>query len=156
MTSPAAMATPTRDATNTASRFAPRARRCDPVGRGGSGSVIPRHAHASITAPRTRGRTAGHRSGSGLDAEPARRARTLASGPQPAKPLHEHRIGLESLRSIDQRVERLVVARGRHVELLAHGLLFGTRVLPPLTLELEDLQIAIRQPAAGFGVVQRV
>ena len=53
---------------------------------------------------------------------------------------------------VDQGVEHLVVAGGRHVEQLADGLLLGAGVLPPLALEGQDLAVARRQLR---GVVRR-
>jgi hypothetical protein len=90
--------------------------------------------------------------GAGLEAQPPRRAGALARGAQPAQPLDEHRVELQRRRPVDQRVEHLVVAGGRHVEKVADGLLLGSGVLPPLPLEREDLLVALRQPPAGRGV----
>ena len=57
----------------------------------------------------------------------------------------------EGGRGVDEGVEQLVVARGREVEELAHGLLLGAGVLPPLALEGEDLGVAAAQPVAAAG-----
>ena len=56
----------------------------------------------------------------------------------------------ERLGTVDQRVEHLVVAGGRHVEQLADRLLLGARVLPPLPLEGEDLLVAGGQLRRGI------
>src|SRR4051812_7750981 len=80
---------------------------------------------------------------SDLDAEAPGRAGALARGPQPSQPLHEHRVDSEGLGTVDERVEHLVVAGGRHVEQLADRLLLGAGVLPPLPLEGEDLLVAV-------------
>src|SRR5215217_1233605 len=80
-----------------------------------------------------------------LEPEAARGALTLAGGPEPAQPADEQGIDLEGLGPVDQGVEHLVVAGGRHVELLADGSLLGAGVLPPLALELEDLAVAVAQ-----------
>ena len=56
----------------------------------------------------------------------------------------------ERLGPVDQRVEHLVVAGGRHVEQLADRLLLGARVLPPLPLEGEDLLVAVVELRHGI------
>src|SRR5689334_18412072 len=47
---------------------------------------------------------------SDLDTESARRTLPLTAGAQPTQALHEHRVGRERCRRVDQRVEHLVVA----------------------------------------------
>ena len=81
--------------------------------------------------------------GSDLDAEAPGRAGALASGSQPAQALHEHGVERHRLWTVDQGVQHLVVAGGRHVEQVANGLLLGPRVLPPLPLEGQDRLLAL-------------
>src|SRR6478735_7621727 len=92
------------------------------------------------------------RATSDLEAVSAGGSLPLAGGPQPAQPADEQRVGGERLGAVDEGVEDLVVARRRHVELLADGGLLGPGVLPPLALELEDLAVALAQARRGIGV----
>src|SRR5215218_3450846 len=87
-----------------------------------------------------------------LEAETAGRALALAGGSQTSEPAHEQRVDLEGLGAVDERVEHLVVAGGRHVELLADRSLLGAGVLPPLALELEDLAVAVAQARPNLGL----
>src|SRR6478736_1462217 len=80
----------------------------------------------------------------------AARARPLAARAHPAQALDEHRVGLEGLRAVEERVEHLVVARGAHVEELLDGLLLGAGVLPPLALERQDLEVARAEAVLGL------
>src|SRR3954462_13566429 len=82
-----------------------------------------------------------------LDAEAARRPGPLPGGAQPAQPFHQHRVGGEGLRTVEQRVEHLVVAGRGHVEQLADRLLLGAGELPPRVLKGEDRSVAFRQLA---------
>src|SRR5918911_4208743 len=73
--------------------------------------------------------------------EAPRRAGALARLAHAPQPLHEHRVVSERLGAVDEGIEQLVVARRRHVEQLADGLLLGTGVLPPLALEGQHLAL---------------
>src|SRR5450756_250953 len=89
---------------------------------------------------------------SGLSTQASSRARPLTRGPKAIQTLDQHRVGLEGSRVVDQGVEHLVVPRGAHVEELANGLLLGASVLPPLTLEGDDLTVAVAQLAQRCGL----
>src|SRR5690606_31530738 len=82
-----------------------------------------------------------------LDSQAARRAGALPAGAQPPEPLDAQRAGGDRLWLVDEGVEHLVVAGGRHVEQLADRLFLGARVLPPLSLEREDLALPAVQRA---------
>src|SRR5690349_7987640 len=95
-----------------------------------------------------------------LDARPTGRAGALPARAQATQPLDQQRVDGQRLGLVDQSVEHLVVPRGRHVEQFADGLLLGARVLPPLSLEREDLALATVElagrpvdggQAPGFG-----
>src|SRR5699024_7745433 len=97
----------------------------------------------------------GHTSRGGTSARLESEA-PCGAGPLPglthaAEPLHQQRVMGQCLRLVDQRVEHLVVARRRHVELLADRLFLGTGELPPLALEGDDLGVPGRQLGAGIG-----
>src|SRR5688572_8917618 len=104
----------------------------------GEGNTTPR-------SPRERSRLRWLTSVLDLEAETTSRALALAGRTQPAQATDQQRVDLEGLGTVDQGVEDLVVAGGRHVELLADRGLLGAGVLPPLTLELEDLAVAVAQ-----------
>ena len=91
-----------------------------------------------------------------LEAEPAGRPRPLSLGPHPPEPAHQQGVGNQCLGPVDQRVEDLVVARGRHVEALADRGLLGPAVLPPLALELEDPSVALVDAELALRVRLRV
>src|SRR5262245_29666413 len=91
---------------------------------------------------------------SDLEAEATRRACPLALRAHPAQAAHQQRVLGQGLGTIDEGVEHLVVAGGRHVEGLADRGLLGAGVLPPLALELEDLAVAVAQ--AGSGIAARL
>ena len=78
---------------------------------------------------------------------------TLPRGPQPAQPLDQQRVLGERLRLVDQRVQHLVVAGRRHLELVPDRLLLGAGELPPLTLEGEDLRIPGTQLAGRITMI---
>ena len=48
-------------------------------------------------------------------------------------------------RSIDQRIEHLVIPGGGHADRVTNGLLLRTRVPPPLPLEVQDCAIPLSQ-----------
>src|ERR1700758_1407813 len=104
----------------------------------------------TVTRPR-----AGPESSGDLEAEAARGPGLLPAGPQPAQPLHQHRVGGQRLGTFHQRVEHLVVAGGRHREKLADRFFLRACELPPLPLEREDVMLATGQPVSGFGLVPR-
>src|SRR6478672_8798029 len=87
---------------------------------------------------------------SDLEAEAACGALALTGGAEAAQATDQQRVRLEGLGTVDQRVEHLVVAGRRHVELLADRGLLGAGVLPPLTLEVEDLAVALAQARRGL------
>src|SRR3954453_18541461 len=86
---------------------------------------------------------------SNLDTQSTCRPLALATRPQPAQSLHQHRIGRERSRSVDECVEHLVVAGCGHVEKLTDGLFLRTSVLPPLALERQDLPVAAGEAVRG-------
>src|SRR6185436_10532299 len=55
----------------------------------------------------------------------------------------------EGLGPVDQRVQDLVVAGGRHLELVPYRLLLGTAVLPPVPLEREDCPVTLGESGNG-------
>src|SRR5436190_24174577 len=67
--------------------------------------------------------------------------------PQPAQPLDERRVVRERGGTVEKRVEHLVVPRGGQLEPVPDGLLLGTRVPPPLLLEVQDVALALGQLA---------
>src|SRR5450631_3879382 len=89
---------------------------------------------------------------SDLDAQPSSRAGPLTSSAKAVQTLDQHRVGLHGRRVVDQGVEHLVVPRGTHVEQLPDGLLLGSGVLPPLTLEGDNLAVAVTQLAQRRGL----
>src|SRR4051812_14841608 len=91
---------------------------------------------------------------SDLEAQATGRTSALPLRPHPAQATHEERILDECLGTVDEGVQHLIVAGGRHVEGLADGGLLGPGVLPPLTLELEDVAVAVAQ--AGSGLAARL
>src|SRR6476620_96775 len=91
---------------------------------------------------------------SDLEAEAACGALALTGGAEAAQATDQQRVRLEGLGTVDQRVEHLVVAGRRHVELLADRGLLGAGVLPPLALELEDLAVPFAQPLRAGLVVR--
>ena len=78
----------------------------------------------------------------------SRRTLTLTRDALATESTHEHRVLFKRGSRIDQRVEDLVVARGRHVERLTHGAFFRAALFPPAALESEDLSLA-------FGELRR-
>src|SRR5687768_17585826 len=82
---------------------------------------------------------------SDVESESARRGLALAGGAQAAQAADEQRVVHEGLGTVDEGVQDLVVAGRGHVELVADCCFLGAGVLPPLTLEVQDLAIALRQ-----------
>ena len=66
-----------------------------------------------------------------------------------AKSLHEHGVIFESLAPLEQTPEKLVIAARRQFELLANRFFFGSDVLTPATLEVEDRTLKIGQAGRG-------
>ena len=113
-----------------------RSRRC--AGAAAAGPAGARSGHGGDAG-------ADRAAWSDLDSEAPGRTLTLAAGPQPAQSLHQHRVGRQGGRRVDQGIEHLVVPRRGHVEQLTDGLFLGAGVLPPLPLEGEDLAVAAGQ-----------
>jgi AcrR family transcriptional regulator len=59
-------------------------------------------------------------------------------------------LGPQGLLLVGEPVENLVIARRGHIEQFANRLLLGARVLPPLTLEGQDLLFPLGQPVRGL------
>ena len=78
----------------------------------------------------------------------AGRTLALTRDALPPETANEHRVFFKGSRSIDQRVQDLVVASRRHVERFANGTFFRAALLPPAALEGKDLTLA-------FGELQR-
>src|SRR5687767_5674934 len=91
---------------------------------------------------------------SDVDAEPAARASPLTARTHPAQALDQHGVGLERLGAVEKGVEHLVVPRGAHVEELLDGLLLRAGVLPPLSLERQDLEVARAEAVRGLVAVR--
>src|SRR6202000_1411118 len=84
------------------------ARRGSPVESGTRSFIEPTVARSTPEPAKARAwfvAVSGH-----LEAEAPRRARFLAAGPQPPQPLHQHRVGRQRFRPVQQRVEQLVIA----------------------------------------------
>src|SRR5277367_1598572 len=90
-----------------------------------------------------------------LEAQSPGRPRFLPAGPQPPESFHQHGIGSERLRPVDQRIEHPVVVRGRHSEQIFDGFLFSSGVFPPLAFEGQNVVFAASQPIGEFRVVPR-
>jgi hypothetical protein len=88
-----------------------------------------------------------------VEAEPPRRTCLLPTGPQPAQPFDQHRVGRQRLGAVHQRIEHLVITGGRHREEVLDGIFFGAGVLPPLALERQDVVLASVQPIGEIRVV---
>ena len=73
--------------------------------------------------------------------------------PDASKSVDGHRVGGESVRSVDEGVEDLVEARGGPAEAVVDGRVLGAGVLPELALEGEDggLHVGQVRPAGVFA-----
>src|SRR5580693_963841 len=88
------------------------ARRGSPEESGTRSFIEPTVARTRPESVKARAKTArvsGH-----LEAEPTRRPRLLTTGTQPPQPLHQHRVGGQCLRPVDECIEHLVIACRRH------------------------------------------
>src|SRR6478735_10805940 len=83
--------------------------------------------------------------GSDFEAQPAGRASLLPARPQATEPPDQQWILGQGCRVVDDLVEHLVVPGRRQAEHLLDRLLLGSGVLPPLTLEGQDVPITAGQ-----------
>src|SRR5260370_39984119 len=86
-----------------------------------------------------KGSPAGKRSSGVLGAEAASHPLPLTERPEALEALDEDGVVGDGIRHVDDLVQELVVAGGRHVQGLLDGTLLGAGVLPPQALELEDV-----------------
>src|SRR5947209_12404816 len=86
-----------------------------------------------------KGSLAGERSSGVLGAQAAGHPLPLAERPEALEALHQDGVVGDGVRHVDDLVQELVVAGGRHVQGFLDGTLLGAGVLPPEALELEDL-----------------
>src|SRR6476661_4134260 len=79
-------------------------------------------------------------------------AASSADLPDPPQPPHEHRVVLERVRTVDDPVQQLVVARGGETEPLADRSLLRDVQPPRLPLEVQDRARSVIQTAlVGIG-----
>src|ERR1700734_1686869 len=92
------------------------ARRGSPV-ESGTRSFIDVTVSRSAPKPTPTLGGAGDTSGD-FETQPSCRPRLLPTGTQPSQPFDQHRVGCQCFGPVDQSIQHLVVARGRHCKQL--------------------------------------